>query len=136
MVDRETFQNLKRKLDQSSNLVEDKDREKDDFAKEVDKMEEIDLSAQAIIPGNLVPKGFKLNLGNNHFAIMEEKIVKSTAEREGFTYPAMTLMRKLPNKRYYTFSFNLSYLSVFIEGENFKAVSLLIFLVIDLYLIF
>ena len=120
MVAGETFQTLKRKLDQSSNLVEDKDMEKYDFAKEVDRMEEIDLSGQAAsIPGNLVPKGFKLNLGNNHFAIMEEKVVKSTAERESFSYPAMTLMRRLPNKRYYTFSFNLAYLTVFIEGEDF-----------------
>ena len=87
MVAGETFQTLKRKLDQSNNLVEDKDMEKDDFAKEVDRMEEIDLSGQAAsIPGNLVPKGFKLNLGNNHFAIMEEKLVKSTAERESFSF--------------------------------------------------
>jgi hypothetical protein len=120
LVAGETFQTLKRKLDQSNNLVEDKDMEKDDFAKEVDRMEEIDLSGQAAsIPGNLVPKGFKLNLGNNHFAIMEEKVVKSTAERESFSYPAMTLMRRLPNKQYYTFSFNLAYLTVFIEGEDF-----------------
>jgi hypothetical protein len=120
LVAGETFQTLKRKLDQSNNLVEDKDMEKDDFAKELDRMEEIDLSGQAAsIPGNLVPKGFKLNLGNNHFAIMEEKVVKSTAERESFSYPAMTLMRRLSNKRYYTFSFNLAYLTVFIEGEDF-----------------
>lgn len=103
-------------------MVDDKEMEKLQFAQSVEKMEEIDLSGQVAIPGNLVPKSFKLNLGNNHYAIMEEKVVKSTAEREGFTYPAMTLMRKLPNKRYYTFSFNLAYLSVFIEGENFKAV--------------
>ena len=123
MVVRETFQALKRKLNQDSiNVVDHKEMEKLQFAQSVEKMEEIDLSGQVAIPGNLVPKGFKLNLGNNHYAIMEEKVVKSTAEREGFTYPAMTLMRKLPNQRYYTFSFNLAYLSVFIEGENFKAV--------------
>ena len=79
-------------------MVDDKEMEKLQFAQSVEKMEEIDLSGQVAIPGNLVPKSFKLNLGNNHYAIMEEKVVKSTAEREGFTYPAMTLMRKLPKK--------------------------------------